>query len=115
MTSKFEQERFELLMDQIERYAEDQSLVLRRELARVELRLITAQQKRDSAMGPDVRSSAEKQLIKLEAEIDRLEKRIHELDSREDEDYRRCRDRAHERRYIAPTTRRILDVEFVIE
>ena len=40
---------------------------------------------------------------------------IRQLESREDEDYRRWRDQAHQRRYVAPTTEQILDVEFMIE
>ena len=59
--------------------------------------------------------SAEKRLMSLEDELDSLEKRIRALESREDEEYQRWREHAHQRRYVAPSTERILDVEFVIE
>ncbi len=113
--ARAEQARFEQLMDQIERYVDDQTLVLRRNLAELEVQARLAEQKRDSAMGPEARQRTEKRLMKIESQINELEERIRQLETREDEDYLRWRDQAHRRRYVAPTTEQILDVEFVIE
>jgi hypothetical protein len=56
---------------------------------------------------PCTSSAGQKDLDALETEIERLERR-------DDADYQRWRQRAHERRYAPPSTERLLDVEFVI-
>ncbi|MDA1014930.1 MAG: SNF2-related protein, partial [Planctomycetota bacterium] len=114
-SAALEQQRFERLLEQIERYADDQSLVLKRRLAANEEQREAAVQRRDAALGADARTSAEKRLMTLETEQDGLELRLRKLEGRDDEEYRRWSERAHKRRYVAPEITRILNVEFVIE
>ena len=114
-SAALEQQRFERLLEQIERYADDQSLVLKRRLQANEEQRETAMQRRDAAMGADARTSAEKRLMTLETEHERIELRLRKLEGRDDEDYRRWSQHAHKRRYVAPEISRILNVEFVIE
>jgi len=52
--------------------------------------------------------------MKVEEELDKVEERLSKLYSREDEDYQKWRNYAHERRYVKPTTERILDVVFEV-
>ncbi len=107
-----EQVRFERALEQVERAVDDRALVERRRLAVLGAAIREAERKRDAAFGADARRRAERELRKLEAEAETSEATIERLDARDDEAYRRFRERAHERRYAAPSTERILDVEF---
>ena len=109
-----EQERFERMLEQIERYIDDQILILRREKARLEEDQEAFQRRRDTALGADARKREEEALMKVEEELDKVEERLSKLYSREDEDYQKWRNYAHERRYVKPTTERILDVVFEV-
>jgi hypothetical protein len=44
-----------------------------------------------------------------------LEAQIERLENRNDAEYQRWREHAHERRYRPPETARILDVEFILK
>jgi superfamily II DNA or RNA helicase len=110
-----EQQRFDRSLEQIERYVEDQLLVLRRRLAGEEKSLRAAEERRDAALGSDARDTAEKRMRVVQKRIDELEAEIERLEKRDDADYCQWRDRAHERRYRPPEVTRILDVEFVLE
>jgi superfamily II DNA or RNA helicase len=113
--SKQEQQRFDRNLEQIERYVEDQLLVLRRRLAGETKSLRSAEERRDAALGSDARDDAEKRIRAIQKRIDELESEIERLEKRDDPDYGQWRDRAHERRYRPPEVTRILDVEFVLE
>ena len=110
-TTSADQERFERTLAQIERYVEDQELVVRRERAELDAKIAATTAKRDKALGPDLRQRQEEELIKLEARADELDQRLLRLEKREDPDYLEWRADAHRRRYAQPTVTRILDLE----
>ena len=113
--SEDEQQRFDRSLEQIERYVEDQLLVLRRRRA-VELKSLgSAEEKRDAALGSVARDEAETRMRAIQKRIDGIEAEIQRLEKRDDKDYGQWRDRAHERRYRTPEVTTILDVEFVLE
>ena len=109
-----EQKHFERTMEQLERFMDDQVLVLRREQEHVKARMREMEATRDSALGPDARDDATKKLVELENQLEKLEVRIAKLDGRNDADYQRWKQHAFDRRYASPEKTRILDVEFVI-
>jgi hypothetical protein len=113
--SAHEQELFERNIEQIERYVEDQLLVMRRRLSSETKTLRDAEDRRDAALGSDARTGAERRIAAAQKKIDESEAEIERLEHRDDADYGRWRDRAHERRYRSPEVTRILDVEFVLE
>jgi superfamily II DNA or RNA helicase len=113
--SEIEQQRFERSLEQIERYVEDQLLVLRRRLRAATSALCTAEDRRDSVLGSDARGEAEECVRKVQKEIDELEIQMERLQNRDDAEYERWRERAHLRRYRPPATTRLLDVEFILE
>jgi hypothetical protein len=110
-----EQQRFERSMEQIERYIEDQLLVLRRRLSGATTALRAAEDKRDGAYGSGARSQADERVRKIQEEMEQLEAEIERLQNRDDAEYEKWRERIHSRRYREPDTIRILDVEFVLE
>lgn len=109
-----EQERFDRTIAQIERYLDDRVMVLERQRRRVEKNLTTALEKRDSVLGADARTDAEKRVRELQETADDLDAEIRRLLSRDDPDYEKWRQRAHRRRYVEPTAERMLDVSFVL-
>ncbi len=113
--TQYEQQRFERSLEQIDRYVEDQLLVLKRELNDEVQTLRAAEEKRDAALGSEARNQAEERMRKIQAEIDRLETKMQRLENRDDEKYEEWRERTHERRYRPPEVTRLLDVEFVLE
>jgi hypothetical protein len=110
-----EQQRFDRSLEQIERYVEDQLLVLRRRVAAETKALRSAEERRESALGSSQRDEAEKRIRTIQKHIDELESEVERLEKRDDPGYGQWRDRAHERRYRPPEVSRILDVEFVLE
>jgi ERCC4-related helicase len=110
-----EQRKYEQTMNQLERYVDDQALVTRRELAGTEFRLNEAMAKREGAIGPEARSRFDRQIANLESAAERLQARIDGLESRQDDDYQRWRQRAWERRYAEPAIEKLVDVELLIQ
>jgi superfamily II DNA or RNA helicase len=110
----YEKERFERNLEQIERYVEDRVLVLKRRLSAATAALRAAEDKRDSALGAEVRNQAESRMQRVQEEIDELEAETRRLQRREDPDYERWRTQAHLRRYRPPEISRILDLDFVL-
>jgi hypothetical protein len=114
-TTGVEQQRFERNLEQIERYIEDQLLVLRRRLNAASATLRAAEDKRDSALGSEARKDAEERVRSVQKEIDDLDAQIERLQNRDDAEYEKWRKHAHERRYRPPSVSRILDMEFIFE
>jgi superfamily II DNA or RNA helicase len=114
-TTDVEQQRFERNLEQIERYIEDQLLVLRRRLNAAAATLRAAEDKRDSALGSEARTDAEERVRSVQKEIDDLDAQIERLQNRDDAEYEKWRKHAHERRYRPPSVSRILDMEFIFE
>jgi hypothetical protein len=110
-----EQQHFERSLEQIERYVEDQVLVLRRRLASATETLRAAEDRRDAALGSEARDQAEERIRKVQSEIDGLEAQIERLQNRDDPEYEKWREHAHRRRYRPPEATRILDVEFALK
>jgi superfamily II DNA or RNA helicase len=110
-----EQQSFNQHMEQIERYVEDQILVLRRRLSLAAAELQSAREKRDAALGSDAREQAEQRIRRVEQQIEAMEAEVARLDNREDPAFEKWRERAHQRRFRPPDIVRILDVEFILE
>jgi hypothetical protein len=111
-TTKEDQERFERKLAQLDRYLEDQILVLKRRFAGLERRL--AERLRRSALVPSLLAQQEREIQSIERDISRVGERIQRLQQGEDEDYQKWRDKLYERRFQRPTVERILQVEFRI-
>ena len=107
-----ERTRFEAARSRLERSVEDRLLILRRRLAEVESRTISATADRDRALSVEARESAERLLKKLEAEGGELETALVDLEQRTEEAYRTRRDALTLRRTAAPSVDRIIDVGF---
>jgi len=110
-----EQARFRAALDQLDRYMEDQLLLMRRDLEGIAARIETAQQARDAALGADARSRAEKQLRELEKASDETIGRIGRFETRDDEEYRRWRAAAQKRRAEPPAVIRLAEFPFEVE
>jgi hypothetical protein len=110
-----EQQRFERNLEQIDRYVEDQLLVLKKRLRAESEAFREAEARRDAAMGSEARNQAEARINKIQAELDRIEAEIERLERRNDEKYEAWRIRAHDRRYRPPEVTRLMNVEFVLE
>ena len=110
-----EQPHFERSLEQIERYIDDQVMVLRRRLSTANEALNNALEQRNAALGSEVRSHAEDRVRKVQAEVEGLQSQVERLQSRDDAEYERWRAHAHQRRYRPPETTRILDVEFILK
>jgi superfamily II DNA or RNA helicase len=110
-----EQAPFERNLEQLERYVEDQLLVLRRRLSAARRSLLAAQDKRESALGAELRSQAEARVRTIQEGIDAIEGEVARLETRDDADYQMWRQRVQQRRDRPPQIYRILDVEFVLE
>jgi adenine-specific DNA-methyltransferase len=110
-----EQAPFERNLEQLERYVEDQLLVLRRRLSAARQSLLAAQDKRESALGAELRSQAEARVRSIQEGIDAIESEVDRLETRDDADYQKWRRRVQQRRDRPPQIHRLLDVEFVLE
>ena len=109
-----ENSEFEKTIDQLDQYMEDRLLVLRRTREEKTLRLQEAEEKRAAALGADARSKAEGVLRRLENELEELEAQIERLIARDDDDFRKWKTHAHQRRYESPRAARLFSLEFVI-
>ena len=110
-----ESANFDRAIDQLEQYMEDRLLVLRRGRAELAERLRKAEDRRDSALGSDARTKADEQAGQLEQQVDKLDEQMDRLVARDDDDYRRWKERTHKRRFARPRSERLFDVEFVLE
>ena len=90
-------------------------LVLRRRLSAARQSLLAAQDKRESALGAELRSQAEAWVRSIQEGIDAIESEVARLETREDADYQKWRRRVQQRRDRPPQIHRLLDVEFVLE
>lgn len=112
--SAAEEPRFERGLLQLERFVEDRVRLLRRSKEAAEHRLDEARARRDSTMSPDAREKTEEVVARIGAEVEALEAEILRLESRDDDVYRRCRQRLHERRYAPATVETLFDVGFLL-
>lgn len=110
-----DQVNFEAAMDQLDQYLADRLLVLRRDRGRESDRLAAAERRRDGAIGAENRARAQAETQAIAQRIESLDAQIEDLETGDDETYRRWRKHAHDRRYCQPRTERLLTAEFVIE
>jgi hypothetical protein len=111
---KGEQKHFEQAIGQLERFVEDKILVCRRERASIAERLRAERMRRDEIVGSSARERVEAEIVRLATRDESLERRIGDLESREDEVYRKWRDEYHELRYRTPTVTRLFQSVFQI-
>ncbi|MBB88493.1 MAG: hypothetical protein CMP06_14540 [Xanthomonadales bacterium] len=107
-----EQERFSRAVQQIETSMEDRVLLLERQSAGALARLAEAESTRDAAVGSEARTKAETVLARREAALERIDVELARLRQRDDEDYARWMERAHERRSRPPLVETVLDIRF---
>jgi len=110
-----ESANFERAIDQLEQYMEDRILVLRRGRAELAERLRKTEDRRDGALGSDARAKADEQARRLQRQVDEMDEQTERLVARDDDDYRRWKERTHKRRFTPPRSERLFAVEFLLE
>jgi Helicase conserved C-terminal domain/SNF2-related domain len=111
---KSEQKHFEQAIGQLERFVQDKVLVCRRERASIGEKLSYARARRDEVVGSTARDRIEEEIDRLATRDESLDRRINALESREDEVYKKWRDKYHELRYRPPTVRPLFEATFLI-
>jgi hypothetical protein len=109
-----DRDRFERMLWQLDRYIEDQALLVRRRLTDIEEKMDEAERRRDRALTAAVRASEDQAIQTLQHQMRHLEDRIAKLEKGDDPDYQLWRNRLHERRFRRPQVNRVLEVEFEI-
>jgi hypothetical protein len=109
-----EQKHFERAIGQLERFVEDKVLVCRRERTSIVEKLDAAKSRRDGIVGAGARDKIEAEILRLAERLEMLEQRIASLESREDEVYRKWRDRYQALRYQAPAVTPLFRARFRI-
>jgi hypothetical protein len=107
-----EQARFHQILKQLNRYVEDQILVMRRRRGALEERIEESERRRDRSLNPALRTREDEAIRGLRQQVQRLSEQIARLKEGGDPDYQMWRERLMERRFRKPEVRRILDVEF---
>ena len=111
---KDEQKHFQQALGQLERFVEDKVLVCRRERTSIAEKLRSARVRRDEIVGSSARDRIEEEILRLATRDESLERRIHALESREDEVYRKWHEEYRALRYRAPTVTRLFQAAFQI-
>jgi superfamily II DNA or RNA helicase len=111
---KDEQQHFEQAIGQLERFVQDKILVYRRERAAIAEKLRSLRARRDEVVGSTARDKIEAEIERMASREESLERRINALDSREDEVYKKWRDKYHELRYRPPVVTPLFEAAFQI-
>jgi Helicase conserved C-terminal domain/SNF2-related domain len=111
---KGEQQHFEKAIGQLERFVEDKILVCRRERNSIAEKLVSAYERRNEVVGSSARERVESEIIRLSTRDEELQQRITDLESREDEVYKKWRNEYHELRYRTPSVNRLFQATFRI-
>jgi hypothetical protein len=109
-----ESRHFERAIGQLERYVEDKILVCRRERASITEKLRSARTRRDEVVGASARERIEAEILRLANREQSLEHRIQALESREDEVYKRWREKYYDLHYRTPKVTRLMHTTFEI-
>jgi superfamily II DNA or RNA helicase len=109
-----EEEIFQRRLEQLDRYQEDQSLVLRRHRTRFVDQLDDVLRRQDRATTSSALANAKRAVDSAEREIERIDTRLHELASGNDSNVTSWRERLFDRRYKAPEIDRVVELDFVI-
>jgi len=107
--------RFDRSLEQVENYVEDRLLLLRRARSLLEQRVLETRVRRDEALSLEGRDQAELLLRRLDTETEERDAEIGRLERRDDDTYRRCRDRLLARRYGPGRVERLFEIELVLE
>jgi len=99
---------------QLDRYVEDQALLLRRKEAAIQERIDEAERRRERSLTAGGRAKDDEDIRSYNRQIEHLVERIAKLEKGDDPDYQLWRNRLHERRFRKPQVHRILEVEFEI-
>jgi hypothetical protein len=110
-----EEPRFQRGLEQLERFVEDRIRLARRRKDEGERRLEEARTRRDGTVSIDAREKGDVIVAGIGREVEGLEAELASLERREDETYRRCRERLHQRRYAPATVVTLFDVGFLLE
>ena len=112
--SELEEARFQKKIETLDRYLDDQVLVLRRQQATLTRKLEEEMLRRERATSPGVLEKATKAIDLLTRQISDLDERIKRLRQGEDSDYQSWRERLFERRFRQPEVTRVLEATFEI-
>jgi superfamily II DNA or RNA helicase len=112
--SQIDEERFLKKLETLDRYLDDQVLVLRRQQATLARKLDDETVKQQRATSPTAESKAKKAVESLEGDIRSLDEKIERLRQGEDADYQQWRQRLFERRFNAPEIDRLVEASFEI-
>jgi hypothetical protein len=112
--SELEEARFQKKIETLDRYLDDQVLVLRRQQATMSRRLEEEAMKRERASSPGALEKATKAIDSLNRQISVLDDRVERLRQGEDADYQQWRERLFERRFRQPEITRVLEATFEI-
>jgi hypothetical protein len=113
-TAISDRNRFEHMLGQLDRYVEDQVLLLRRRQATLEERIDESERRRERALTAAARNQEDESISHYRRQIQHLADRMETLEKGNDPDYQLWRTRLHERRFRKPEVERILDVQFEI-
>jgi hypothetical protein len=111
---RHERKHFDDVVHRIDRCIDDRIAVWiarRDELAEL---LAAARGRRDAAMGSDARGRAERAVHEVERDFEAAERTIERLRRRDDADWLSWMQQAHARRWSAPRTERVLEVDFAV-
>src|SRR5262249_59750508 len=97
-----------------EGWVEDKILVCRRERVSIGEKLRYARERRDEVVGSTAREKIEAEIERLATRDESLERRINALESREDEVYKKWREKYHKLRYRPPVVTTLFEVKFQI-
>lgn len=113
-TAISDRDRFDRMLWQLDRYVEDQALLLRRKEAAIQERIDEAERRRERSLTAGGRAKDDEDIRSYNRQIEHLVERIAKLEKGDDPDYQLWRNRLHERRFRKPQVHRILEVEFEI-
>jgi adenine-specific DNA-methyltransferase len=111
-TTSKDEDRFIRKLEQLDRYLNDQVLVLKRKQGVLERKLAEYQTRRSKAAAPSFLSKIDAEIRTMENEISRLQGKIERLQQGDDPDYQEWRSRLYERRFQKSALERIIELDF---
>ena len=112
--SKLEETRFQKKIETLDRYLDDQVLVLRRQQTTLSRKLEEEMLRRERATSPGVLERATRAIYTLKRQITDFDEKIEQLRQGEDPDYHQWRERLFERRFRQPEITRLVEATFEI-
>ena len=111
--AELEQERFDKMMRQLDRYLQDQIMVLKRERDSQLLKIETFERRGESETSSVKRRELGREAKRLETQVEKLDARIEALSAGDDNDYRQWVETLQQRRYKPPNVERLVEFDFV--